>query len=110
MRREIEAKQLRYKQRYLQSIPSTKDGLVLKQKVMHDIDGLVEGIVLLQKRDDLGWKLFLESRNYEDLGEVLRRPLWIVVLIGATGEYDRNHVKAYIRLFPAFTLASLLRG
>ncbi len=110
MRKEIEAKQLRYKQRCLQSITSTKDSLVLKQKIMQDIDELVEGIVLLQKPDDLGWTLFLESRDYEDLGEVLRRPLKINVLIDATGEYVRSHVKTYIRLFPGSPLASLLRG
>lgn len=110
MRREIEAKQLRYKQRYLQSIPSTKDGLVLKQKVMQDIDELVEGIVLLQKPDDLGWKLFFESRDCEDLGELLHFQPCSPVLIGPTAEYDRNHVKAYIRLFSESPLALLLRG
>lgn len=69
LRGEIEAKQLRYKQRHVQALPSTKEGLALKEKAVRDLDELIEGIVLLQKPDELGWKLFLESRDCDDLGK-----------------------------------------
>ncbi|KAF8972954.1 hypothetical protein BDZ97DRAFT_1900816 [Flammula alnicola] len=93
LRREVEAKQLRYKQRYLYSIPSTKETLLLKQKISRELDELVDGIVLLQKPDELGWKMFFEGKDCENLSE-----------------YDREHVRAYIRLFPDSGLATLFRG
>ncbi|KAF9484467.1 TPR-like protein [Pholiota conissans] len=93
LRRDIEAKQLRYKQQYLQSIPATADGRALKQKVAHELDELVQGIVLLKKPDELGWRMHFEGTDCEDLSE-----------------YGRDHVRSYIRLFPESALSSLFRG
>ena len=74
LRRDIEAKQLRYKQQYLQSIPATADGRALKKKVAHDLDELVQGIVLLKKPDELGWRMHFEGADCEDLCEFLMSP------------------------------------
>ncbi|PPQ64992.1 hypothetical protein CVT26_015701, partial [Gymnopilus dilepis] len=91
LRAEIESKQLRYKQRYLSSIPASKSSL--KSQVSKELDELVEGYILLKKADELAWKLYFESRDCED----------------ASG-YDLKQVRDYIRLFPTSALASLFRG
>lgn len=78
---------------------------------MRELDELIEGIVLLKKPDELGWRLFFESMDCEDLCEFM-----FVCLAGRPGidaiaaEYEREHVRAYIRLFPESALASLFRG
>lgn len=78
---------------------------------MRELDELIEGIVLLKKPDELGWKLFFESVDCEDLCELI-----FICLGGHSGidttaaEYDREHIRTYIRLFPESALASLFRG
>ncbi|KDR75408.1 hypothetical protein GALMADRAFT_98862 [Galerina marginata CBS 339.88] len=91
LRSEIETKQLRYKQEYLYSIPPSNEAL--KLQVSTELDELVEGIILLHKPDDLGWKLYFEAKDCED-----------------PSEYDRGHVREYIKLFPDSALASLFIG
>jgi hypothetical protein len=78
---------------------------------VRELDEHIEGIVLLKKPDELGWRLFFESLDCEDLCEFM-----FVCLVCRSGidaiaaEYDREHVRAYIRLFPESALASLFRG
>ncbi|KAF8894922.1 hypothetical protein CPB84DRAFT_1682556 [Gymnopilus junonius] len=91
LRAEVESKQLRYKQRYLYSIPPTMANL--KAQISKELDELVEGIVLLRKRDELAWKLFFETKDCEDVSG-----------------YELRHVRDYIRLFPTSSMASLFRG
>ncbi|KAH9485295.1 Superkiller protein 3 [Psilocybe cubensis] len=91
VRGEVEAKQLRYKQRQLFSIPPSNQ--TLKCKVYTELKEIVEGIVLLKKPDDLGWKLYFEEQDCEEIPE-----------------YGRNYVQQYIRLFPESALASAFKG
>ncbi|KAJ3501664.1 hypothetical protein NLJ89_g9238 [Agrocybe chaxingu] len=93
LRAEIDAKQLRHKQQYLASIPLTKETASLKLQILNELDELVEGIVLLRKPDELGWKLFFERKDCEDMSG-----------------YDHEHVRQYITLFPETPLASLFKG
>ncbi|CAA7259262.1 unnamed protein product [Cyclocybe aegerita] len=93
LRAEIDAKQLRHKQQYLASIPLTKETASLKLQTLNELNELVEGIVLLRKADELGWKLFFEGTDCEDMSG-----------------YDHEHVRQYITLFPETPLASLFKG
>lgn len=68
LRSEVESKQLRYKQRQLFAIPSSND--TLKRQVSTELNEIVEGIVLLRKPDDLGWKIFFEEKDDEEIGKL----------------------------------------
>jgi len=62
---EIEAKQLRHKYNYLVAIPNDQNAshIPLKQKLSLEVDDLVDTIVLLKKRDELGWKIYFQGRD-----------------------------------------------
>jgi hypothetical protein len=77
LRRATESKQLRNKQKYLHSIPATKEKLPLKQRISSEVDELVDGIILLRKPDELGWNIFFESRDCEDMSQC---PLYLYPL------------------------------
>lgn len=84
VRVEVEAKQLRYKQQYLQSLPSSKESAALKEKAARELEDIIEGIVLLQKPDELGWRIFLETRDYEHLCTCNRIASSLVIDIDTT--------------------------
>src|SRR6266567_7483269 len=71
LRQATESKQLRNKQNFLHSIPATKENLPLKQRISSEIDDLVDGIILLHKQDELGWNIFFESKDCEDMSQCL---------------------------------------
>lgn len=73
---EIEEKQLRHKYNYLVAIPNDKDTghIALKKKLSIEVDDLVDTIVLLRKRDELGWNLYFQGRVCEEMGESLGLP------------------------------------
>jgi len=65
LREDVEAKQLRHKYKYLSAIPS--DGEKLKRQLSIELDELVDAIVLLHKPDELGWKLYFEGKDCEEI-------------------------------------------
>ncbi len=66
---DIEAKQLRHKYKYLSAIPSA--GEKLKRQLSNELDELVDAIVLLHKPDELGWKLYFEGKDCEEICKFL---------------------------------------
>ena len=70
----------------------------------------MEGIVLLNTPDKLGWKIFFEGRDCEDMCKL---PLFCTIqllIFCLIAGYDKEHVREYIKLFPDSTLASLFKG
>lgn len=88
LRRITESKLLRWKERRLYSLPHS-----LKLPLSQQLDEIVNGIVLLNTPDELGWKIFFEGHDCEDMSG-----------------YDKEHVRKYIKLFSDSPLASLFKG
>ncbi|KAF9562772.1 TPR-like protein [Agrocybe pediades] len=91
LRAETEAKQLRYKQRQLYAIPLAEESF--KRRISNELHELVEGIVLLQKSDELGWQLYFEAQDCEEISG-----------------YDLGRIRKFISLFPQSALSSLFKG
>ena len=77
-----------------------------------ELDEMVNGIVLLNTPDELGWKIFFEGRDCEDMCKLYHpvADFFGLLTFGLLAGYDREHVREYIKLFPSSTLASLLKG
>ena len=69
LRRDTESKLLRYKYRYLCSLPSDKASLEVKERTLHDVNELVASAILLKIPDELAWNLSLEHQNSESIGK-----------------------------------------
>jgi len=110
LRVEVDAKVLKSKQKYLSAIPSTKEDMPLKRQVSKELDELLDAIVLLHKPDELGWKLYLEGRDCEDMGTSRLDPALMRLKNLCPGGYPREQVQEYIQLFPTSPLATLFRG
>jgi superkiller protein 3 len=79
---EIEGKQLRHKYDYLVAIPDLGH-IALKQKLSMEVDDLVDTIVLLRKRDELGWKVYFQGRDCYEMCKtsvVLRLGEWLMLV------------------------------
>ena len=68
LRRETEAKVLRYKHNYRCALSSTSEDKQLKLKLGEEIKNIVDGAVLLDIPDDLAWSMKIESEDNELLG------------------------------------------
>jgi superkiller protein 3 len=84
----------------------------LKLPLSQQLDEMVNGIVLLNTPDELGWKIFFEGRDCEDMCKLplfctIQLPIYLFCLIAG---YDNEHVREYIKLFPDSALASLFKG
>ncbi|KAF8160990.1 TPR-like protein [Crassisporium funariophilum] len=93
LRRLTESKLLRWKERYLHSIPMASDTLAIKRQISQELDEMINGIVLLHTPDELGWQIFFDGKDCEDMSG-----------------YDQEHVREYINLFPESALALLFKG
>ena len=82
----------------------------LKLPLSQQLDEMVDGIVLLNTPDELGWKIFFEGRDCEDMCKL---PLFLyhpVADFCLQAGYDEKHIREYIKIFPDSTLASLFKG
>jgi superkiller protein 3 len=105
LRRTTESKLLCWKERRLHSVPPS-----LKLPLSQQLDEMVDGIVLLNTPDELGWKIFFEGRDCEDMCKLpLFCTLQLLIFCLLAG-YDKAHVRDYIKLFPDSTLAFLFKG
>ena len=68
LRRHTEATLLRYKRRYLHTLPCTGEYATVKWNVSRELDELVNGAVLLRVPDELAWVTFLEGQDCENIG------------------------------------------
>ena len=70
---ETEAKQLRHKYNHLVAVPKDKDPghIALKKKLSLEVDDLVDTVVLLRKRDELGWKIYFQGRDCDEICKLL---------------------------------------
>ncbi|KAF8891676.1 TPR-like protein [Infundibulicybe gibba] len=93
LRRETDAKLLRYKQCYLNSLPDSPEFAEERSKVVKEVDQLVDGIVLLKIPDEAAWMFFLEGKNYD-----INVP------------YDHGLFQQFIQIFPGSPVTKLLRG
>jgi superkiller protein 3 len=66
LRLSTESKLLRYKQKHLYSIPASDEKT--KGKLLKELEELVQGAILLKRRDERTWCLFLDWQDYEDVG------------------------------------------
>ncbi|KAG6908388.1 hypothetical protein DXG01_004817 [Tephrocybe rancida] len=93
LRRSIDVKMLRFKNRYLHAIPDTTEFLQEKSRVLSEVDELVKGVIILQIPDELAWTIYLDSMDCETIAG-----------------YDHGHVRTFIELFPSSPTSSLLKG
>ncbi|KAJ4468236.1 TPR-like protein [Lentinula aciculospora] len=93
LRRQTDSKLLRYKHQYMISLPASGETMKKKEEVIKEIEGLISGAVLLHIPDELAWRLFLESRNVENIDG-----------------YDYTLLQEFMSLFPSHRLSSLLNG
>ncbi|KAG6820878.1 hypothetical protein H0H93_010222 [Arthromyces matolae] len=93
LRRSTEAKLLRHKQRYLYAIPNTPEFAGEKSKMLEQVDGLIQGAIILKIPDEQAWTMHLESMDCENVSG-----------------YDRELVKSYIMMFPSSPISTLLKG
>lgn len=80
LRRDAESKLLRYKYRYLRSLPSDNTSIEAKERVLRDVNELVRSAILLKIPDELAWNLSLEHQDSESIGERLNH-LYLCLLI-----------------------------
>ncbi|KIK67005.1 hypothetical protein GYMLUDRAFT_37036 [Collybiopsis luxurians FD-317 M1] len=93
LRRETDSKLLRYKHKYLLSLPSTGDSVITKMEVVKEMESMINGAVLLHIPDDLAWILYLERKDVETIAG-----------------YDFNLFREFMALFPSHSLTTLLKG
>ncbi|PCH43840.1 hypothetical protein WOLCODRAFT_138620 [Wolfiporia cocos MD-104 SS10] len=93
LRRSTESKLLRLKQRYLHVLPATGELAAQKAKVAAELEELINGMVLLEIRDELAWSLFIDSKDVETIEE-----------------YDFTILRRFVRLFPDSVTTKLIAG
>ncbi|KAG6829553.1 hypothetical protein H0H92_004222 [Tricholoma furcatifolium] len=93
LRRSTDAKLLRYKERYLHSIPNTPDFAQEKTRLLSQVDDMVKGVVILRIPDELAWSIYLEGLDCETVAG-----------------YDHTFIRQFIEQFPLSPASSLLRG
>lgn len=93
LRRQTDSKLLRHRQQYLYALPLTGELAPVKVKVCAELDGLINGAIILETPDELAWMLFLEQKNCDTIEG-----------------YDFNLLRKYTNLFPGLPFTSLLRG
>ncbi|KAF9071064.1 TPR-like protein [Rhodocollybia butyracea] len=93
LRRETDAKLLRYNYTYMVALPSTEQTATTKMQIMKEIENLISGTVLLHIPDELAWTLFLEKKDVETIGD-----------------YDYALLQEFMELFPSHSLTALLTG
>ena len=67
-----------------------------KERLVKEVDEMVDGIVLLDKPDELGWRVFFERADFGGG-------------VGYERGFGKDHVRRYILLFPREPLARLFR-
>ncbi|KAK2467787.1 hypothetical protein APHAL10511_000082 [Amanita phalloides] len=92
-RREAESKLLRYKYRYLCSLPNDDTSIEMKKRILCDVDELIRSAVVLQIPDEFIWNLSLEHQDSE-----------------MVGTYDRQLLQDFLKLFPNALITKLLNG
>lgn len=68
LRRETEAKVLRYKHNYRCALSASGDDGKIKLKLGEEIVSIIDGVVLLGIADELAWTMKIESEDKESLG------------------------------------------
>ena len=85
LRRSTESKLLRYKQRYQHALPLDGNGIAEKRRIGHEIDDIVNGIVLLNIADELAWLLFLDAQDNESIDMFLN-----LIHVKGTHEFNKK--------------------
>ena len=70
----------------------------------------MNGIVLLSTPDELGWKIFFEGYDCEDICNLSHLCTIYLLIFCLLAGYNKDCVRNYIKLFPDSTLASLFKG
>jgi superkiller protein 3 len=65
LRRSVESKLLRYKQQYLHALPVSA---AAKVETARDLEGMVNGAVILGIPDELAWTIFIEGKDCATIG------------------------------------------
>lgn len=68
LRRETESKLLLYKQGFLYSLPISGDLAAQKQQLASEVEELVNGMVLLEVRNEVAWNMFIEIKDLDNIG------------------------------------------
>lgn len=68
VRREAESKLLKHKQQLLFALPNSPEFADQKNKLAHEVQDLVSGIVLLKIPNELAWSLYIESKDAKTIG------------------------------------------
>ncbi|KAL5485002.1 SKI3 [Sanghuangporus weigelae] len=93
LRRESEAKLLRYKHRHRRALPlSGVDGKI-KTKLGIEVQEMIDGAVLLNIPDEFAWSLYIEGKDVDN-----------------TKSYGLDVLRRYTDLFPNSLLAQAVRG
>ncbi|KAA1474268.1 superkiller protein 3 [Dentipellis sp. KUC8613] len=92
LRRLTESKLLRHKRQYLQALPTSGDNDI-KQKLMDEVQELVNGIVLLNIPDELAWVIYLDEQDAETIED-----------------YGLSPMRQFMHLFPNTSMARLIQG
>ncbi|EEB87833.1 hypothetical protein MPER_14655, partial [Moniliophthora perniciosa FA553] len=69
LRREIDSKLLRYKLKYLYSLPPFDSPEDPKRKVADEVAEIIRGVVILKIPDELAWTLVLDGKDVETIEE-----------------------------------------
>ncbi|KAI3608067.1 antiviral protein [Moniliophthora roreri] len=93
LRREIDSKLLRYKLKYLYSLPPSDSPEDPKRKVANEVAEIIRGVVILKIPDELAWTLVLDGKDVETVEE-----------------YDYSLLRQFVELFPDRPLSALFRG
>jgi superkiller protein 3 len=70
LRRDTEAKILRYKHNFRCALAQTGEDVKLKINLGDEIRDIIDGVVLLGIPDELAWNMHLESQDHASLGKL----------------------------------------
>ncbi|THH06300.1 hypothetical protein EW146_g9652 [Bondarzewia mesenterica] len=68
LRRNTESKLLRHKQQYLFALPTSDAKSNVKEKLVTEVQELIDGIVLLKIPDELAWSMFIDGKDTDTIG------------------------------------------
>lgn len=69
LRRVTDSKLLRHKQQYLHALPATGKLAPLKAQIASELEGLVNGAIVLGIPDELAWTLYIEGKDCDTIGQ-----------------------------------------
>ncbi|KAL5507335.1 SKI3 [Sanghuangporus vaninii] len=93
LRRETEAKLLRYKHRHRCALPLSGAEGKIKTKLGIEVQEMIDGAVLLNIPDEFAWSLYIEGKDVDSINS-----------------YGIDLLRRYTDLFPNSVLAQAIRG